>query len=137
MAGIGGVGGFKLGVGCQQGLAFAGKHKGLLAINALEPGIYKRLDAHSVACAEQGSFFGVPEGKGPHAVKAVQAVLAPGIVGFQQDLGVRIGLEANPLRLQFVAQLQVVVDFAVKHHHMPRVGVVHGLVGTVAQVNNA
>jgi hypothetical protein len=64
------------------------------------------------------SIFRVPlsvlqDGEGEHAAEMVDAVRAPFLIGMEDDLGVGAGAEAVAMGLQFPAQVEEVVDFAV------------------------
>ena len=74
--------------------------------------VVERLDAEAIAGAEQGLRFLVPEREGEHAAEVLHAIGAPFAVGAQDDFGV--GLGAELLAADDVAQLKIVVDFAVE-----------------------
>ncbi len=80
----------------------------------------QRLDAEWVAGAEQFAFHRVPQGKGEHAPQPGQRVGAPVVIGGDDRLAVPVGGEYGAmLGAQLLAQLQVVVDLAVEHQHIP------------------
>ena len=80
----------------------------------IEQRVVQRLDAQPVARQEQGLAVAVPEREGEHAAKAVDAGLAPGLPGVDDDFGVAAGVEHVAERLQLRDQFLVVVDLAVE-----------------------
>ena len=75
--------------------------------------VEKRLDAQPVAHQPQPLAEGVPHGKGKHAVKASQAINAPGFIGVENNFSIRRRAENVTLLLQFLSDLGEVVDLAV------------------------
>ena len=87
-----------------------GREQELLADARVE----QRLLAQSVAGYEQFAAAAVPDGEGEHADQVVEAALAVFLVGVHDGLGVRARGESMPQPFQFVAQLDVAIDFAVE-----------------------
>src|SRR5205085_8015795 len=75
--------------------------------------VVEGLDAEAVARAEQPPPPAVPERDRPHPVEALDAVVAPLLVGGEDHLRVARGAEPAALRLELAPQLTVVVDLAV------------------------
>ncbi|CQR36782.1 hypothetical protein THICB1_60006 [Thiomonas arsenitoxydans] len=96
----------------------------------------ERLHAEAVACQQQALAAWVPQREGEHAVEPAHTVFAPLRVGLEEDLGIAAGDEAPAQLAQFSAQRAVVVDDAVEHQHAAGVGVAHGLVARLAQVDD-
>ena len=65
------------------------------------------------------------------------AFRAPGVKCLQHHLGVAVGEEAIALRLEFRAQILVVVDTAVERDCQAQLAVHHGLAGMAAEIDNA
>ena len=76
-------------------------------------GIDERLDPVAVAAADEEAALRVPQSERPHAVEAVEALLAPLLVRVHDDLGVGVRVEPVPARLELAPQLDEVVDLAV------------------------
>ena len=83
----------------------------------------KRLDAEAVAGGERHLSLGVPQDEGEHADEPVERRLAPLRVGGKQNFGVRLGTEAMARRGKLVAQLEVIVDLAIKGEPVAAVGI--------------
>ena len=94
----------------QQRLGIRGKAEKTAGVSKIE-----RLDAETVARAEQLLFGRIPDREGKHAVQVPGAVLAPLAVGLEDHLGVAAGHKGMTFLLQIGAQLSVVVDGAVEH----------------------
>jgi len=75
--------------------------------------IVEGLLAEAVAGREQHPAPRVVQREGEHAVQVFQASRPPLVVGGQEHLGIRLGLEVDPKRCQLRAQLDVVVDLPV------------------------
>ena len=78
----------------------------------------------------------VPERERPHAVEALDAVVAPLLVGGEHDLGVGLRPEAVAVRLELSAQLDVVVDLAVVEELQRAVLARERLAASVGQVDD-
>ena len=76
--------------------------------------VVHRLDAQPIAGEEQRLAVAVPEREREHAAKARHALLAPGLPGVDDHLGVAVGAKDVAQRLQFGHQLLEVVDLAVE-----------------------
>ena len=92
-----------------QRLDLAGEGEQRVAVD-----VVKRLDAEAVAGAEQALPLLIPDGEGEHADKAFQAGRPPGVISLKDHFGVAFGAKRVAERFQFLAQLEVVVDFAVE-----------------------
>ncbi len=98
-------------------------------------GVVERFDSEWVTDEGEAFFSGVPDGKGEHAVEPGEAggsVLRPRL---KKDLCVGLGPEEGSAGLEVAAQLDVVVDFAVKNEVPATVGGGHGL-GTTREVKD-
>ena len=71
-----------------------------------------------------------------HAVETLHAILAPGVVGLEDDLGIAFGEKVVTHLHQFGAQFLVVVDRAVEYQRQLQVVIHHGLVRMCGQVND-
>ncbi len=80
----------------------------------VEQRVEQRLDAEPVAREEQHIPVPVPQREGEHAAEAIDAALAPGLPGMDDDLGIAARMEDMAERLQFGNQFLVVVDLAVE-----------------------
>ena len=78
----------------------------------------------------------VVQGKGEHAVEALQTIRTPALVGLQQHLGVGMGAEHHPSRDQLGAHLQVVVDLTVVSQDEITTGIGHRLRAGLGQVQD-
>src|SRR5205814_10515225 len=72
------------------------------------------LDAEAVARQHDAAGIPLPQRKGEHALEALDAIRTPGVVRFQDDLGVAVGEEAIALALELRAQLAEIIDTAVE-----------------------
>src|SRR5579871_6144670 len=104
----------------QQGFRFGREIE-----RVVNGGIAKRLDAKTITGAKENLLLFVPQRKGEHAAKVADAIRTPLFVRFQNDFGVGGGMEF--LDADFLAQLNIVVDFAVEGNPVPGV-VTHRLV---------
>ena len=114
----------------QKALDFGTEHE-LAALVVVVEG----LDAEDVASAKQLLGLGVPDDEGEHAAQAIQHATAPLFVAVENSLGVRMGGEHVTSGKQFLAQLLVVVDFAIEHNDLGTVFVFHRL-ATALQVDD-
>ena len=69
-------------------------------------------------------------------MEALDAVLAPGMPGFEDHFGVAVREEAITLGFQFAPQFRIVVDAAVEGDGKAEFGVHHGLAGLLRQVDD-
>src|SRR5258708_38467111 len=78
----------------------------------------------------------VPDSKSKHAVDALEKLVpTPGPVPVQQHF--RVGLREEWIaRLQLLAQLEVVVDLAVKHQRRVAVLAQHGLMASRRKIDD-
>ncbi|MCY1528629.1 hypothetical protein D9M68_637410 [compost metagenome] len=74
------------------------------------------LDAEAVASEKQPLAVALPNGQGKHAVEPGQHVLAPGVPGLEQYLGIPVGKEAVTEALEFDTQLWIVIDGTIEDH---------------------
>ncbi len=98
--------------------------------------VIQRLDAQAVAAEQHAAAVALPDREREHAVETADEVLAPGVVGLEQHLGVAVGVEAVALGLELAAQLGVVVDGAVEDDAQAELGVDHGLLRRLGQVHD-
>src|SRR5205085_9369329 len=96
----------------------------------------ERLDPKPVPRGEEPLSLVVPHEEREHAEKADEAGLAPGRVGGEQDLAVTLRGERVPFGLQFLAQLDIIVDLAVENEVKPAARVGHGLQSGVRYVDD-
>ncbi len=96
----------------QQRLQLGAKDKGAIR----QQRVIQRLDGKPVARQKKRFAVAIPEGKGEHATKALNAIFAPGFPGVHDDFGIAAGMKNVAKRLQLGDQLLVIVDFAVEHH---------------------
>src|SRR5262249_6881002 len=87
----------------------------------------QRLLAEAVAREDHASLSRVPDREREHAAQAMDDLLAPLLIGAQQDLGVRIEREAVAEPDQLAPQLAEVVDLAVEGQREPCGVVAHRL----------
>ena len=99
--------------------------------------VVKGLGSQPVPGAKQLVLFAVPEGKAPHAIEMVQAVLAPLAVGMEQDLGIAVRPKAMPQRLQLRPQLQIVIELPIIGEREIPLWQGHGLVAGGTEIQNA
>jgi hypothetical protein len=79
-------------------------------------GVVKRPHPQPIAGQRQSPAARVPQPDGELSVEPRERLLAPGLVGVDDHLGVAGRPEGVPQRLQFGAQLAVVEDLAVERH---------------------
>ena len=84
-------------------------------------------DTQAVTRQKEGLLVAVPQGKGKHAAKALDAVGAPGFPSVDDDFGVALGVKHVAQRLQLGNERLVVVDFAVEDDHDRAVFIEQGL----------
>src|SRR4029079_1244137 len=90
----------------QKSLHFGSEVKGIA-----HDGVVERLDAETVAGAEETLIRFVPKSESEHAAQMVDTIRTPSLIGSQNNFGVRSGLEL--LASKFIPEFNVVVDFAV------------------------
>src|SRR3989440_12889282 len=96
----------------------------------------ERLDPQPVAREQQLTGVLVEPGQPPHAVEALEGLLAPDLECVQDDLGVAARTKLDSASLQFAAQLQVVVDLAVVDQHLAAGWRRHRLLSGLRQILN-
>ncbi len=79
-----------------------------------EHGVVQRLLAEAVAGQQQAALAGIPDGKGEHAPKPLEALHALLFVQVNQRLGIAGGAELMPARHEIGAQFLVAVNLAVE-----------------------
>ena len=80
---------------------------------------------------------GVPDGEGPHAIEAELTILPPLCIGGEDDLAVRAGDETVAEAAQLLAQLDVVVNFAVVGQPVTSLGIGHRLPGSFGEIDDS
>ena len=95
----------------------------------------ERLDPPPVACQDPFRGARIPDGEGEHSFQLGQDRLAFDTPAFEDDLGVRGRKKPRAPALKVVAQVTIVVDFAVEHDRARAIGVPHGLMAG-RQVND-
>ena len=112
----------------EDGLDLAGEEQHLaVTVGGGHPGDVERLDAEVVAGQGEPLLLAVPDRQAEHAVEPVERVGPPLRERLQHDLGVGVGLEGAPERLELGPQVEVVVDLAVVGDRVATVGGVHRL----------
>src|SRR5262249_11055141 len=94
----------------QQGLDFRREHNATTRWNP----IVERLDAHRIPKQKQGTLCRAPNGEREHASDMPYALGTPGGECKQQNFGIRLRMEAIPLRLKMSPQFPEIVDLAVE-----------------------
>ena len=115
----------------QQGRQGGGKADAVCILGQVE-----RLDAESVAHEDGASAVALGDDEGEHAVKALDAILAPLVPGLEDHLRVAVGEEAVAGLLQFLAQFRVIVDAAVEDDGETELRVGHGLGRVLGQIDD-
>ena len=111
----------------KQRLEFRGDE-----VAAIDAGDVERFLASAIAGDEEGVSFAAPDREGEHAIEPVEERLAPLFEAVHEDFGVTVvGRELVTKRQQLVAQLAVVVDFAVEDDAVPLALVPHGLMAAI------
>lgn len=87
----------------------------------------QRPHAHAVARQQEAPGAAVPQGEGEVAVERAHAVRAHFLVGADDHLGIRLGLEPVAARHEIAPQFQIVEDLAVERDDDAAVVVGHGL----------
>ena len=95
----------------------------------------ERLDPPPVARHDPFGGARIPDGEGEHSFQLGQDRLAFDTPAFEDDLGVRDREKPRAPALEVVAQVTIVVDFAVEHDRARAIGVPHGLMAG-RQVND-
>jgi hypothetical protein len=97
----------------------------------------ERLDAETVARHDDAAGIALVDDEGEHALEAVDAMAAPGVIGLDHDFGVAGREEIVALGLEFGAQFGIVVDAAIEHDGQPQRGVDHGLARLDREIDDA
>ncbi len=115
----------------EQGLDFGGEGK-----QPSIPVVVERLDAQTIARAEEAARFLVPDGERKHAAEEAHAIGSVLCVGMQDGFGITAGYVTMTGPLQVRTEVGVVEDFAVVYDPA-RAGLVgHGLMSR-GQVDDA
>lgn len=98
--------------------------------------VEERTHAHAIARKKELFLPLIPDGECPLSIELVDALFPFSFVKLQQDFRVRGGGKAPPFALQFLAQLQVIEDFAVERDPHGAVVIVHWLM-PAAEIDDA
>ena len=90
-------------------------------------GIVERLYSEPISGQDNATGIAFPEREREHAQEAFDAVCAPRMVGFDNDLGVPIGEKSIAVGLEFFAKLSEVINAAVEGDPDSQFGVEHRL----------
>ena len=82
----------------------------------------QRFYPEAIAREKQGAVAAVPDGEAPHPVEAQQGVGSPPFERGEDHFGVAVAAKPKAIALQFVAQLEEVVDLAVVGDVVPATG---------------
>ena len=99
-------------------------------------GQVQRLDAEPVATEQDPAAVAFDDGESEHAFEMADEVVAPAVVGLEQNLGVAVREEPIAVALELAPQFFVVVDAAVPDDCQAQVGVDHRLSTGFGQVND-
>src|SRR5579859_23400 len=93
-------------------------------------GVIERLLAQAIARKKERPPSSVPQRKREHAVKPVEAALAPALIAGKQRLRVGSGRKTATRGLEFVAKGLMIIDLAVVTQDRGPRGVGHRLMAT-------
>ena len=99
-------------------------------------GVQEGLLAETVPRTEEHTAPRVPDREGEHPVQLGQTVRPPLRVGAQQDFGGGLAPEAVAEAAQAIPKLDEVVDLAVVGDRESRLGIQHGLVAALGEVED-
>jgi len=94
------------------------------------------LDAEPVPAQQDASAVAFDDGEREHAMEVTDEVVAPAVIGLEQDLGVAVREEPVAVLRQLAAQLLVVVNAAVPGDGQAQLRVDHRLRAGLGQVND-
>lgn len=114
---------------CVEGLELGSKGKGVLMVIVIQ-GLYPDAVSEEI----QAFLKGVPDGKGKHADKFLNAMRPPGGEGLEDNLGVRCASEENPSCRKVFPDLLIIVDLPVVGEDVPPIAGAHGLVPCLGKV---
>src|SRR5690606_24185336 len=114
----------------SQGFYFTAEIE-VFPVSGVEEWFYPK----TVPCCKQLFVFGIPDGKGKHAIEAFQAIGSPADERCQEHLGIGGGGK-RVLPLQLLSQLEVVVNFAVKSEVIPAAGIAERFIGFGGKIDN-
>src|SRR5688572_11019064 len=98
-----------------QGLHFAGKQE-LFTIKK----IVERLFTKAIPCNKKGLFLFIPDSKGKHPIKLLEAFNIPTIVCCHNNLRIGMRKECITLLPQVFLQLKVIVNFTIVSNAVAR-----------------
>ena len=116
---------------CEDGADFGGEGEG-----AVVEGIVEGFDAHGVAGDEEALAWGVPDGDGEHAVEFIEDGIAPLEVTEDDDFGIGVAEERVTEVEEFLADFEIVIDFAIEDHPDIARGIGHGLVTSGGEIED-
>src|SRR5678816_3982380 len=91
-----------------QGFHFTRKQE-LFAIKK----IVERLFTKAIACSKKCLFLFIPDSKGKHPIKLLQAFFFPIIISCENNFSIGMRKECITLLLQFFLQLKVIVNLSI------------------------
>jgi len=94
----------------EDGLQFGAEEK----LSVGQQRVKHRLDRQPIAREKQCLGIAIPQRKGKHAAESLDAILAPGLPGMNDHLGIAARVEDMPQSLQLGNQFLVVVNFPVE-----------------------
>ncbi len=94
----------------EQCLELGRERDSAVRVGVVDEGLF----AQAIPGQEDAVLAGVPQGQGEHAPQMLEAVDAVLLVGVDDGLGVRVGLEAMTAVLELLAEILEVVDLAVE-----------------------
>src|SRR5581483_8302748 len=105
------------------------------------PAIIEWLFAQRIACQVERSFQTIPDGECKHPVELLHGIdNAPAFKAGQHDLGIRVAVEmgasVGSIALQLFAEIEEIVDFAVKDDDVTSAGRNHGLMASRREIHN-
>ena len=99
-------------------------------------GHVQRLDAEPVAAEQHATAVALDDGEGEHPFEVADEIVAPAVVGLEQNLAVAVREESVAVALKLAAQLLVVVDAAVPDDRQAELGVDHRLRAGFGQIDD-
>ena len=88
--------------------------------------VIKRLNSKVISCEKELLPLVVPDCNREHAIESSYAIGAMALVQAKDGFGVAVRSKCTAVRYQFLAQFEVIVNFAVKHHSEPSILGPHG-----------
>ena len=99
-------------------------------------GQIQRLDAEPVPAEQHPAAVALDDGEREHAFEVADEVVAPAVVGLEQNLAVAVREEPVAVALELASQFLVVVDAAVPGDGQAQIGVDHRLRAGFGQVDD-